>query len=76
MLFHCTNKTIPSEVLMSRDYLRLENLSGPRGFDRSNLPDGRKFEQKSCRGVGFDRYLKIAPGLLGGGGGMVTLGID
>ena len=57
MPFHCASKTIPSEISVLGDYLRLEgnerleNLPDPRGFDQSYLPRGREFEQKICPGA-------------------------
>ena len=27
--------------------VRFENLSGPQGFDQSNLPEGREFHKKN-----------------------------
>ena len=58
MPFHCASKTIPSEILMSvDDYLRLEGnknwkiCPALRGFELSNLPRCREFDQKICPGV-------------------------
>ena len=46
MPLHCASKTILSEMSMSDDYLRWENLPGPGRFDQSNLPRGREFDHK------------------------------
>ena len=65
---HYTSKTVPSEISMSGDYLRLATLPRPQGFDQPNLP----------RSKDFDHFLKNCPEVAhgGGGGGMVMLGID
>ena len=59
---------IPSEISLSGDYLRLESNKGwkigPASGDLTNqICEGAGiFDQKVFRG-GFDRFLKICPGL-------------
>ena len=54
------NKTIPSEISMSGDYLKSEGNKGwiiplPWGFDESNFPRGGEFDKNICwEGLGFD----------------------
>ena len=52
---------IPYEISVSGDYSRLENFSGPWGFDQSNLTRGREFDQKFClRGWDLTSFWKFA----------------
>ena len=74
MPIYCSSKTIPSEISMSGDYLRLEGNKGrkicPCGFDQPYLPGGREFDQKICP------VSENLPQGCPGEGGVVTLGID
>ena len=67
MPFHSENKTIPSEISMSGDDLRLKNLPSPWEFDQWNLPSGRESDQKICLGgQDLTGIRKFALGLPGG----------
>ena len=81
MPFHSASKTISSEISMSGDYLRLEgNMDWkicPASGHLTNrvCPGAGNLTKKFARGAGFDRFLKICPGVTRRRG-MVTLGID
>ena len=59
--FHCMNKTIPSEISMSGDYLRLDVFALPWGFDLSDLSKVGNLTKKISWRPGFDWFLKIFP---------------
>ena len=67
--FHWGDNAIPSEILISSDFLMLEvnilvgKFARARGFDQSNSPEGRESDPKIYPlGPGFDRFLTICPG--------------
>ena len=62
-----------TEISMSGDYLRLENLPGPQGFNQSNLPRGGEFDKRIPWWY-LTGFSKLVQG--GGGGGVVALEID
>ena len=68
MLFHCTSKTIPYEISMSGDYLKLEgnkgkgNLPGPRDLTKRICPGVGNLTKNFARGADLTGFRKFAPG--------------
>ena len=83
MSFHCANKTIPSEISRSGNYLRLKGnkvwniCPGPGDLANQICPGVGNLTKKIARGAGIWPVSNNLPqGCPEGGGGMVTLGTD
>ena len=65
MPFHCASKTIPSEILMSGDYLRLKNLPAFGDLTNRICPEAANLTQKFAQGgLDLNGFWKFAPVLL------------